>query len=59
MTEHHHWFSTFQDVPSRTWSVVVADDRDLWVRGIGDINITRLVDGIHKQGVFKKIMYHY
>ena len=57
MTEHHHWFSTFQDVPSRTWSVVVADDRDLWVRGIGDINITRLVDGIHKRGVLKKVLY--
>lgn len=26
MTEHRHWYSTFQDVPSRTWSVAVADD---------------------------------
>ena len=57
MTEHRHWISTFQDVPHGTWSVVVADDRDLWVRGLGDINITRIVDGIEKRGILKKVLY--
>lgn len=57
MTEHRHWFSTFQDVPHGTWFVAVADDRDLWVRGLGDINITRIVDGIEKRGILKKVLY--
>lgn len=31
MTEHRDWFSTFSNIPLGTWSVTVADDRDLWV----------------------------
>jgi hypothetical protein len=57
MTEHRHWFSTFKDVPSSTWPVTVADDRNLWVRGIGDINITRTIDGVQKQGTLRKVLF--
>ena len=57
MTEHRDWFSTFKDIPSGTWSVAIADDRNLWVRGVGDINITRLIDGVHKKGVLKKVLF--
>ena len=57
MTEHRDWFSTFKDIPSGMWSVVVADNRDLWVRGVGDINIMRLIDGVYKKGVLKKVLF--
>lgn len=57
MTEHRHWFTTFKPIPPGTWSVTVADDRNLWVQGIGDILITRTVDGIHKKGVLQKVLY--
>ena len=58
MTERREWFSTFKDIPPGTWAVAVADDRDLWVRGIGDINIIRLVDGENKKGVMKEGIIH-
>ena len=57
MTEHRDWFSTFKPIPQGTWAVTVADDRDIWVQGVGDINITRTVDGIAKEGVLKKVLY--
>ena len=57
MTEHRNWFTTFKPIPSGTWSVTVADDRNLWVEGIGDIIITRTVDGVHKRGVLQKVLY--
>ena len=57
MTEHRNWFSTFKPIPSGTWSVTVADDRILWVLGIGDIVITRTVDGVHKKEVLQKVLY--
>jgi hypothetical protein len=57
MTEHRDWFSTFKDIPSGTWPVTVADDRNLWVRGIGDINITRTVDGVQRQGTLQKVLF--
>ena len=57
MTEHRDWFSTFRPIATGTWSVTVADDRDLWVQGVGDINITRLVDGVQKKGVLQKVLF--
>lgn len=57
MTEHRNWFTTFKPIPSGTWSVTVADDRNLWVQGVGDIHITRIVDGINKKGVLRKVLY--
>lgn len=57
MTEHIDWFTTFKLIPSNTWSVIVADDKNLWVQGIGDINITRTVDGIQKKGVLQKVLF--
>ena len=57
MTEHRDWFSTFKPIPQGTWAVTVADDRNIWVQGVGDINITRTVDGVSKEGVLKKVLY--
>lgn len=37
--------------------MAVANDRNLWVRGIGDINITRSNHGKQKQGVLKKVLF--
>jgi hypothetical protein len=57
MTEHRNWFSTFKPIPKGSWSVTVADDRHIWVQGIGDIQITRTVDGIEKKGVLRKVLF--
>ena len=57
MTERRDWFATFKNIPTGTWAVAVADDRDLWVRGIGDIHITRLINGEHKKGILKKVLF--
>ena len=57
MTERCDWFATFKNIPPGTWAVAVADDRDLWVRGIGDIHITRLIDGEQKKGILKKVLF--
>jgi hypothetical protein len=57
MTEHREWFSTFKAIPQGSWSVAVADDRNIWVKGIGDINITRTVNGVEKKGVLRKVMF--
>ena len=57
MTEHRNWFTTFKPIPSGTWSVTIADDRNLWVQGIGDIIITRTVDRVYKKGVLQKVLY--
>ena len=57
MTEHREWFSTFKPISSGTWSVTVADDRNLWVRGIGDMQITRIVNGEQGNGLLQKVLY--
>lgn len=57
MTEHRDWFTNFTPVDHGTWSVAVADDRDVWVLGIGDINIMLTIDGCQHQGVLRKVLY--
>lgn len=57
MIEHRKWFSKFKPIPSGTWSVTIADDRNLWVRGVGDIEIIRIVDGVQKNGLLQKVLF--
>ena len=57
MTDHRDWFSTFTPISKGTWSVAVADDRNIWVQGKGDIEITRTVNGQEKHGTLQKVLY--
>lgn len=57
MSERRDWFSKFTLISASEWSVAVADDSSLWVLGIGDIDITRTVDGRQKKGVLKNVLY--
>lgn len=57
MTEHREWFSTFEPIAPGTWSVKVADDRQLWVRGVGNIEIIRTIDGKQRNGLLHKVLY--
>lgn len=57
MTDHRDWFSTFTPIPKGHWSVVVADDQNIWVQGKGDIEITRTVNGKEKHGILRKVLY--
>lgn len=45
MTEDIEWLSSFKPIPPGTWFVAVANDRDLWVQDIGDIEITQTIYG--------------
>lgn len=57
MIEHREWFSSFKPIPPGTWSVAIADDQDLWVQDIGDIEITCTIDGTKKKGVLKNVLF--
>ena len=57
LTERREWFSTFKPIPSGQWFVAVADDRDIWVRGVGDIKIMKTIDGKKKPGLLKQVLF--
>ena len=57
VTERREWFSTFKLIPSGWWSGAVADDKDFWVRGVGNIKIVRTIDGEKKPWLLKQILF--
>lgn len=57
MTEHREWFSTFKSIPSEIWSVAIIDDWNLWVRGIGNIEFMRTIDGVHKKRLLQNALF--
>ena len=45
MTDRLDWFATFKPVSQGRWPVMIADNRRLWVRGVGRIQIQCEVNG--------------
>ena len=39
MTDQRHWFSNFHPADDQCWSVTIADNHVLHVRGVGDVTI--------------------
>jgi hypothetical protein len=46
MTDKLHWFTNFQSIDDHCWTVTVADNHILYVRGIGDIHVQATINGI-------------
>ena len=46
MTDKLQWFTQFQPVEDECWTVTMADDNTLYVRGIGDIPVQATINGV-------------
>jgi hypothetical protein len=44
MTDKLEWFASLEAIPQGRWSVMIVDNRRLWVRGVGHIKIRCLID---------------
>ena len=44
MSDRLEWFTSISEVPKRRWPVMIADNRQLWIRGVGKIQIECLID---------------
>ena len=57
MTDKLRWFTNFHVNDDQCWSVIIADNHLLYVRGIGDIYVNALVNGIVSTIKLKNILY--
>jgi hypothetical protein len=57
MTDPLDWFASFRGVPHGRWPVMIADNRQLWVCGVGRINVKCEVDGVWKFHVVQRVLY--
>jgi hypothetical protein len=57
MTDKRHWFTTFEPIGEYIWSVTIADNRRLWVRGIGNILVDSFINGEIVQETLKNVLY--
>jgi len=57
MTDKREWFQSFQSIDNLTWSVSVADDHKLYVRGVGDIIVQAKVNDTITLLKLKNVLY--
>ncbi|KAG0625849.1 hypothetical protein M758_2G084400, partial [Ceratodon purpureus] len=57
MTDQRGWFSSFSEVAEGRWPVMVADNRKLWVRGVGRIKANCLVNEKWELRVLDQVLY--
>jgi hypothetical protein len=57
MTDKLRWFTNFQAVDDQCWTVTIADNHLLCVRGIGDIYVSALVNGTVSIIKLKNVLY--
>ena len=57
MPDCREWFSTFTPIAAETWTVAVADDRNLCVLGTSNIDILLSINDQQKRGVLKNVLY--
>ena len=57
MTDKLRWFTNFQAIDDHSWSVTIANNHLLYVRGIGDIYINTLVNGEVSTIKLKNVLY--
>jgi hypothetical protein len=57
MTDKLQWFTNFQSIADECWTVTVADDNVLYVRGIGDIPVQATIDGVVTSFKLKNVLY--
>ena len=57
MTDKLSWFTNFQAVDDQCWTVTIADNHFLCVRGIGDIHVNALVNGTVSTIKLENVLY--
>ena len=57
MTDQRQWFQTFSPIADGCWSVTMADDFTLWVRGVGDVTLKATVNGSISSVRLKDVLY--
>ena len=57
MTNHREWFITFNSIDEGVWPVIVADNKTIRVKGRGDINIIKHVNGRQLTGILCNVIY--
>jgi hypothetical protein len=57
MTDKLKWFTNFQSIDDKCWTVTVADNNILYVRGIGDIPVHATINGVVTSFKLKNVLY--
>ena len=57
MTDKLRWCINFQVVDDQCWSVTIADNHLLYIRGIGDIYVNALVNKTESTMKLKNVLY--
>ena len=57
MTDKLQWFTNFQSIDDHCWTVTVADNNVLYVRGIGDIHVQATINGLVTSFRLKNVLY--
>jgi hypothetical protein len=57
MSDKRQWFTNFHPVQDKCWSVSIADDHLLYVRGVGDITVHATINGVDKFFKLQNVLY--
>ena len=57
MSDKRQWFTNFHPVHDKCWSVSIADDHLLYVRGVGDIIVHATINGVDKPFKLQNVLY--
>ncbi|KAI9555904.1 hypothetical protein GHT06_018428 [Daphnia sinensis] len=57
MTDKRSFFTTFKEIPPGTWKVNGIGGVQLEARGIGNINVTTLIEGEETKGTFLDVLF--
>jgi hypothetical protein len=57
MTGHLEWFSELQPIPEGQWPIPGISSQVLYTRGIGRININRLLVDDWRSGYLEEVLY--
>ena len=57
MSDKRQWFTNFHPVHDKCWSVSIADNHLLYVRGIGDITVHATINGVDKPFKLQNVLY--
>ena len=57
MSDKRQWFTNFHPVQDKCWSVSIADDHLLYVRGVGDITVHATINGVIRPFKLQNVLY--
>ena len=57
MSDKRQWFTNFHPVHDKCWSVSIADNHLLYVRGVGDIIVHATINGVVRPFKLQNVLY--